>query len=322
MAFFHNFIKIFISILQIFLVVLVGFWFSRKKLLDEKAVYGLTALTINLFLPCLIFAKLINGFKGSLPDNWFVYPFLGMGVCFVGFIVASIIVGLDKGMHGQLEFKSLISFQNCGYLPLILVLSLFDKEVSTSLFIMIFLFLPGFNLIFWGYGVQLLDRNSTGKFDIRKAVNPPMLALIISVALVLAGVANRMPQSMLRMIELVGNCTLPIALISLGAILSGCLFKPRKAARNFLIKAVVAKLVIMPIIALVCLYVFKEAIPPLMGLVILIEMSMPSAITLSLVTYYQNAQCGIISQAVLLCHVFCVLSIPFFLSIYLALIKI
>ncbi len=298
---------------EIFLIILSGFLLFRFKMLSNETLKGLTSLTINLFLPCLIFNHLINRFSFNGPKDWWIYPILGIVVSLIGIIIGRAFLILDRSIQNRREFMSLVAFQNCGYLPLLLVARIFPEPVAGNLFIYIFLFIQGFNLIFWSFGVGLLREAGSNPQKLKGVINAPFMALLLSLLLISLKLQSFIPKPIIQATQLIGDCTLPIGLITLGAVLAAHA-GPVLQINRFLLKVIAAKLIVMPVLAL--LFICKFRLPYLMALVLIIETSMPSAVNLSIVSHHQNSKSGIVSQGVLLTHLFGLGSIPLFLSIF------
>ncbi len=315
MEFFLTFYSVFTAMLQIFAIALCGFLFFKWNLLDKQGISGLTNLTINLFLPAMIFSHLIKKFSFTNPQDWWLYPFLGIMISLIGFIVAKCFMFMDKSIVRKNELTSIASFQNCGYLPLILVMSIFPEKEASILFTYIFLFIQGFNLIFWSFGIQFLSSDKNVKFQFKKILNPPFMSLVFAYLILSLNLKGYIPTILLQATELVGGCTLPVALISLGAILAACGggAKAYKLNSKLLIKTVIMKLAIVPAIVLFIIVFFK--LPRYMAILLLIEAAMPAAINLSVVSFKQNETCGYITQAVFLTHLFGMITVPLFITI-------
>ncbi len=312
MEFLLNFGRVFSGMIEIFFIVCIGVLFSKLKLVDKQGLRALSALTINLFLPCFIFNHLIHYFSFTSPRDWWIYPLLGVGVSALGFIVGSAICAVDRSLKDKEEFICLIAFQNCGYLPLILVASIYPHEISREMFTRIFLFIQGFNIVFWGFGIQFL-RPGERRFQFKKIFSPPFLSLIISMLFIAFNLKPFVPDSVMRVTELLGNCTLPIALVSLGIILAEVMWTQVIIRKSFFLKVILSKLIVMPVIMLGIIIFFK--LPAFIALLLLIEAVMPSAINLGVVSFYQRAKYGLIGRALLLTHLFGIISIPFFLAL-------
>ncbi|MBU1087393.1 MAG: AEC family transporter [Candidatus Omnitrophica bacterium] len=314
MEFLLTFYTVFTAMLQIFTIALCGFLFFRWKLLDKTAISGLSNLIINLFLPAMIFSHLIKKFSFTDPKDWWLYPFLGMIICLIGFIAAKVFLQFDKSIVQKNELASIVSFQNCGYLPLILVMSIFSEKQTSVLFTYIFLFIQGYNLIFWSLGIQFLNSEKKIKFEFKKILNPPFLALIFAGLILCLNLKIYIPKLFLQATDLVGGCTLPVALIVLGAILAACDGgKVYKLNSGLLLKTVILKLVVVPAIVLFIVVFLK--LPKYMSILLLIEAAMPAAINLSVVSFKQSESCGYITQAVFLTHVCGIITVPLFVTI-------
>ena len=312
MEFLLNFTRVFFGMIEIFFLVSIGVFFSKLKLVDKQGLRSLSALTINLFLPCFIFNHLIHYFSFTSPRDWWIYPVLGVGVSVLGFIVGSIVYAVDKSIKDKDEFICLIAFQNCGYLPLILVAAIYPDAISREMFTRIFLFIQGFNVVFWGFGIQFL-RPGERRFQFKKIFNPPFVSLIISMLLIAFNMKPFIPASVMRVTELLGNCTLPVALLSLGIILADVMSTQVIIRKSFFLKVIFSKLIFMPLIMLGIIMLFK--LPEFIALLLLIEAVMPSAINLGVVSFYQRAKYGLIGRALFITHLFAVISIPFFLAL-------
>lgn len=318
MDFMLEFPKICLAVIEIFFISLLGFIFFKLKLISIELVNELSRLVINLFLPCLIFSHLLKNPSFITIGDWWVYPLLGIGVSLIGFFVAQIILFFDKNSQAKKELVSLIAFQNCGYLPLVLIAEVFPPALSQALFVYIFLFIQGFNFIFFSYGIEFLGGGEFKQKKIKDFLNLPFLSLLLSLGFLISRFYIFVPKIIIQATALIGDCTLPIALLALGAVLANCPLSLKKDKR-FFFEVVLGKLVIMPALALLFLFRFK--IPPYMALVILMESAMPSAVNLSVVSYYKKSEGSLISQAVFLTHLLSIFTIPFFLGLAVHILK-
>lgn len=193
-------------------------------------------------------------------------------------------------------------------------MSIFPEKQTALLFTYIFLFIQGYNLIFWSFGIQFLNSDKKTKFEFKKILNPPFLALIFAGLILGLNLKTYIPTIFLQSTELVGGCTLPVALIVLGSILAACEGgKAYKLNAVLLIKTVILKLVVVPTIVLILVVFLK--LPKYMSILLLIEAAMPAAINLSVVSFKQSETCGYITQAVFLTHVCGIITVPLAIAI-------
>lgn len=313
MAFFLSFLKVFPAVLEIFIVVICGFFFFKFKLLNTEQIRGLGNLVITLFLPCLIFSYFLQGDFSFSKNLWWIYPVLGIGVSGAGILISKLFLFFDKSIENRNEFIALVCFQNCAYLPLVLVRNIFPGIIADALFIDIFLFVQGFNLIFWSFGMQLLSGEKKAGYYLKTMVNAPFIALIVSLAIIGFGWKALVPGAFLRSCVFLGECALPVALLILGGILAESL-GAKIESKRFLCKVVLLKMIGMPLLAIVVFKVFKFA--NLMSFVILIECAMPSALNLSVVAHHKKSAYQLISQGVLFTHLVGLFTIPALIALF------
>lgn len=135
------------AILEIFILGLIGFMLVKRRFLSYEGLNNLSRLVIFITLPLFIISRFIKNFSFSLYSNWWLFPLLSVCITVLGFLVASLFIWTARAREEKIQFLSLVSFQNSGYLPLALVAALLSNDEATSMFIYIFLFLIGFNLL-------------------------------------------------------------------------------------------------------------------------------------------------------------------------------
>lgn len=313
---------------QIFILGAIGYFLVRKGILTREGMNLLSRLVILITLPAMIFSQLIQGFKFSLTPPWWVFPLISFAITFLGLLVGGIFVNLInpvrksdidgrtlsngvKQDEAKRQFLTLIVFQNGGYLPLALVAALLSPEEARLMFIYIFLFLLGFNLMMWSLGVHFLSYERNRRFELGSLFSPPVLATVITMALVGLGVNRFIPEIILKPLRMVGDSTLPLALIVVGGSLG--LIRIRRIQLKPVVLLILAKLLILPLLGLVFIWMFP--LPRLISLLIIMQLSMPSATTPSLIITHYKRQDLLISQGILLTHLVSLISIPLFLSL-------
>jgi hypothetical protein len=205
----------------------------------------------------------------------------------------------------------LVAFQNSGWIPLALVAALLSPEEASSMFIYIFLFLLGFNLVMWSLGVHFLAYRRDKKFELTSLFSPPVLATIITMLLVALGVNRFIPELILKPLRMVGDATLPLAMFVVGGSLG--LIQIRGVQVKPVILLVLAKLLILPLLGL--LFIWRFSPPRLFSLLLIMQLAMPSATSLSLIITHYKREDLLISQGILLTHLLSLISIPLFISL-------
>lgn len=301
-----------LAVTQIFILGLAGYFLMKKNLLGEAGLDILSRLVVEVTLPLLIFSQLIKDFRFDLYPNWWFFPLLSIAITIIGLAIGSIFVGFIKGKQHKWQFLSLNAFQNSGYLPLALVAALLPAEKADTMFIYLFLFLLGFNLIIWSFGVYMLSLHENKKFEMGSLFSPPVIATITSLLIIFLGWQRFVPQTLLKPLKMIGDCTLPLAMFVVGGSLA--LVRLKNIDIKAVSFAVLAKLIILPLLGL--WLVIRLKLPELIGLLILMQLAMPAATSLSVIMRHYKKEDLLISQGVFFGHMIGLITLPLFLSLY------
>ncbi|MFH1338370.1 MAG: AEC family transporter, partial [Candidatus Omnitrophota bacterium] len=296
---------------QIFILGAIGFFLVKRSILTRQGMDLISRLVIGITLPAMIFSRLIQGFNFGLKPAWWIFPLASFAITVLGLITGSAFAGLIKKGEERRQFLSLVAFQNSGYLPLALVAALFDSEQANLMFIYIFLFLLGFNLVMWSFGVYFLSYRRNKRFELGSFFSPPVLAMIFTMALVGLGANKFIPELVLRPLRMAGDSTLPLAMFVVGGNLGLIRINRIKFKPIFLL--ILAKLFILPLLGLL---LFRGiSAPYLFSLLIMMQLAMPSATSPSLIIARYDREDLLISQGILITHLVSLVTIPLFLSL-------
>ncbi|MFA5411164.1 MAG: AEC family transporter [Candidatus Omnitrophota bacterium] len=307
-----------LAVTQILILGAIGYFLVRRNILGQEGLNSLSRLAIEVTLPVLVFCQLIQEFRFNLYPDWWLFPLLSILVTVIGLAIGGLFTFFINGTQHRLQFLSLVTFQNSGYLPLGLIATLLPKEKAAPMLVYLFLFLLGFNLVMWSAGVYLLTFSRAKKFELGSFFSPPVIAIIFSLLLVFFGLQRFFGESLLKPLKMVGDCTLPLAMLVVGGNLAQIRLKEVDKKAIFLM--IIAKLAILPLLGLLLIRQFK--FPEMLGLLLLIELAMPPATSLSLITSHYKKEDLLISQGVFYGHLFSIATIPLFLSLYFTLVMI
>lgn len=306
------------AVAQIFLLGAIGYFLMKMKLLGETGLDILSRLVVEITLPILIFCQLVKDFRFDLYPDWWIFPLISFLITVAGLLLGYIFIAFIKGHQHRMQFLSLITFQNSGYLPLALIAALLPKEKIDTMFIYLFLFLLGFNLIIWSFGVYMLSLRERKKFELGSLFSPPVIATLVSLVIIFFGLNKFIPDMLLKPLGMVGDCTLPLAMFVVGASLAPIHLK--HIDKKAILLMVLAKLVILPVLGLGLIMKFK--LPELMGLLIIMQLAVPPATSLSVITRHYKKEDLLISQGIFFGHIVSLVTLPIFLSLYFTLVMI
>lgn len=301
-----------IAVSQIFLLAAIGYLLVKRKFLSTPGLDAISSLVMDVTLPVLIFCQLVKDFSFGAYSNWWIFPLLSIFVTILGLIVGFVVSFLIKGEQHRLQFISLVGFQNSGYLPLALVAALLTNSELSMMFIYLFLFLAGFNLVMFSVGVYILNFHREKKFNWLNLFSMPVAVTIFSLLIIAFGLNKYLPDAFIKPLRMLGDSTLPLAMLVVGGNLAEISLKYiDKRAMSLLI---LAKMIILPAIGLALVVFF--ALPKLIALLLLIQLAMPSAVTLSVILRNYKKEDLLVSQGILLTHVASIITVPLFLIIY------
>lgn len=296
------------GIVKLFLLATVGYALHRYKFIDSDFLEQLSRLIVWVFAPALIFSKFTSEFNPAVMHHWWILPLLGMCVCFFGLGVSWCVARLNPHLKSvEKEFIGGCAFQNCGYLPMSLVVFAFSSAVANVYLIYIFLFILGFNVVFWTVLPVFLSRDKKATFRLENIINPPLIAVLVSFLWLFLMGKGRVPAVLLGPIRFLGQSTFPLAMLTLGGFLHS-----HKAYRleNWpaLAVGVFTKLLLIPAVA----FPLILAAPLSKGykFLVFLETIMPSAVSLVVVGQYAGANIRFLSGLILYSHIFCIITIP------------
>ena len=301
------------AITVIFLVILVSVVMARRGLITQTQIGGLSAATVNLFLPCLIFAKVVEHFEPSSQPGWWALPLAGIAMALVGTGLGAL--AFAGQLPGKRDMLPLAGMQNAGYLVLPVGLALYPSQFDTFA-VYVFLFILGFNPVLWSLGKILVAGNSGQRLRLRDLLTPPLVANLVGIGAALSGAGRILPAPVIDAIELVGTAAVPVATVVLGAVLGGISVRFRShlgdAARTIAIKFLALPMIVVVVLQMVGLH----AANPLLAEFFVIEAASAPAVGLVLQvrTYGGNEQR--VGTVMFMSYAACTLALPAWVAIW------
>lgn len=220
------------KILAMVLVMLAG-WFLRKRgYLNNDLTRYLSVFVADVSMPALILAQITATVSRDVLREAWIEPLLAFFVLAVSALIGIIAARILCPQPQRHTFAFLIAISNWVYLPLPIAEGLFGADGIRT----ILLFNAGGQLALWTVGVFVLKGGFKGVHSLRNiAVNPGLIATVVSISLVLlfpgvqriivsgesANVSVIILKSLYSTVEMIGQLTVPLALIVSGAVLGG-----------------------------------------------------------------------------------------------------
>ncbi len=196
----------------LFLMGACGWLLRSRRVIAPATLAPLTALALDIALPCLVFAVILKRFTPAAIPDWRLLP-----LAWVAFTAAALPLSLAAGWAARpevrREFRFCCFYQNALFFPLAILVEMFgaDAGIVAQLFLMTFLF-PAFF-----FNTSAVFISGRWRAEWRKTLHPVLLTTAAAMLLSLAGAADRVPGVLLKTAEQLGAAAVPLLMIVLGA---------------------------------------------------------------------------------------------------------
>ena len=297
------------SVAPVFGVLLVGWTLRRIGWLTVEADASLLRLAVNVLYPCLAFHSIIGNAALARLDNLLLPPLVGFCTVVLGYAVGGIFGRFLRFKEKKQErtFAFAGGLYNYGYMAIPLVQTFFSRETLGVLFT----FNLGVEVAFWT-GANVIIARISPRRDWHKILSPPVVAILGSILLNLAGIDRWTPGFVHKTSEMLGICAVPLALIVTGAIIADLMRIKDKGHRLSVAGAgVLLRLGLMPLVFLALARLLPCS--PELKQVLAVQAAMPAAMLPVAISRHYGGDPGIAMQMILWTTCVGLLTIPFWL---------
>lgn len=303
---------ILMQMIQLFLVIGVGYILFKLNILDVDFNKKLTTLLLSVTTPALIVSSVLTT-TDYLPIKDILFVFL-VGIIIyialpiIGFIIVKI-MRIPMPQQGLYIFMTV--FSNIGFMGFPVMKAIFgnDAVFYTAIFNMLFnLFVFTVGTIIMGYG--------TGKktqMKLKNLLSPGVIASLL--ALLIYMTRLQFPDVLSSTVIMIGDITTPIAMLIIGSTLANIPIKEVFGELR-LYPYTLIKQVILPILAYPILSLFIK--DPLILGVTLIMISMPVANTAVLFATEYDGDVSLAAKSVFMTTLLSIITIPLIVALFLA----
>jgi predicted permease len=305
----------FIAIVKLFLISLGGYLLVRFRIFSRNATGDLAKLILYLPVPALLFVKMFQSFTPALIGELIIIPLgavfmliLAWGVAALGcFLLA--IPGEKRSL-----FTALMMFGNTGYIPIPLVMSILPEEQASLAVVYISLFLLIFSPLFWVFGIHMVAKGSQVESAPRKLISPPFVGILAGVLCSLIPPVRDFLHThgnvIMESCRLLGETTVPLAMILIGAVIATLTFQNTKDWR-IIGGLILLKMILFPFLVIGVLYLIP--LPNLIRMVLAIEGMVPPATNLVIMAKSYGKDADLISLSLFTTYLFSLITIPCFI---------
>ena len=292
------------SLIVLAICMLAGYIGRKTHILTDELNSGLSTILVKLALPALIFSSMIRPFSRTLLLESLATLILSAVVYLSGYFIGMGLARLMKaGEDEKRVWQFSLIFANVGYMGFPVMQAVFGYEalIYTSMANV------SFNVLAFSIGVYLFKRDiSSIRASIKPLLlNPALVAIYIGFVFFVTGF--RLPAAVHEGIQTVGDLTVPLAMMLVGAILAksklfSLVSDPRVLPIIFL------RLLGIPIATLFILRPFIHN--HLMLSVIVMLAAMPVAALTVIFAEQYKGDTALASKLVALSSFLCMLTIP------------
>ena len=260
------------AILPVYMTLLAGGVARKTGLLPVESDAGLMRLSVNLLFPCLILERMVGNEALLDAGRVLLGAGLGFGLVALGTAVSYFLapfIGLKVG-DGRRTFAMATGIQNYGFVAIPVISSLFPGKGTLGV---MFTFTLGVEIAIWTISVGVLT--GLAKAPWRAFCNTPVISIISALLLNALGVGAHIPEVVHAWLRYVGDCSVPLSVILVGASIAELLGqeKPRWGVALF---SPVVRLALIPL----AFFAAAQWLPVGAELqrVLLVQAAMPAAV--------------------------------------------
>ncbi|MEL7656223.1 MAG: AEC family transporter [Bacillota bacterium] len=299
-----------ISVIVIFLIFSVGFWFGFRKTWPASTPSVLSFLVVRVAAPALAIISISDRFTRELLRASAVNLLILLLYTVLLFLtgkVLSKILRLEEAK--KTVFEVTFTFSNTIFIGLPINEIVFGSDGLPYLFTFYIITLAGF----WSLGAYELAKASplhTDGFSLKKILSPGLVGVLISGALVELDLS--IPLALDSALRYLGNLTVPLSLLVIGANLVVFADGIPKITKDEVI-ILIGKFMISPLYMFVLLHLFH--VDGLAFRVFMLTAAMPCHMQTSILAEYYKVEGPYASKLVSLSTLVCLITIPIYVTL-------
>lgn len=213
-----------ISVLVIFVLLGVGYYFTRTMKWPENTPQVFSTVVVQIAAPAMAITSIENKFTPALLKASVLNLMISAASVFILYFMGMLLAKLLKlPKKKKAVFNTTFAFNNTMFIGLPIISIVFGQEGLPYLFTAYLVSLT----MFWSLGsytvAKASDDLTSQAFSIRRIFSPGLIGVIIGC--ILAGFSLRLPVILETSLTYLGDITVPLSLLVIGANLANTLSK-------------------------------------------------------------------------------------------------
>jgi len=240
-------------------------------------------------------------------------PLIAIGTAGIGIGLAWIV--WRKDLPAKRNLLPLSGIMNAAYFTLPIGQVIYpDKFDEFALYVA--LYVLGISPLVWSFGKIMITDSNGKNIDWKGILTPPLLANFVGLAVVLTGIRPFVPDFLTNGISMLGQATVPVATLILGATLGAIPWRFKSVLRDMSF-SIIIKLLAVPVIVFVALYF--SPLPgryPLLCNVLILEAAAPAATAMIIQIRRYGGDERKAGSILIFSYFACLILIPFWLALW------
>ena len=282
---FDNFITVGTQVLELFILIALGFLCGKTKMLNDKAVKAITDIVLYIVSPCVIVQNFIRPFDAAMLGGLLSSAAAALAIHAVTIAVAMLVFH-DKVPQKERVYRFALIFSNCGYMSLPMQQALLgsDGVFFGAVYIVVF------NVVMWTFGVWLSSGSGRDMSAKKILLNPCIIGMVVGLIIFLLSIP--VPEIITKPIGFIVNLNTPLPMMVIGYYLSKSkLSQAFKNGKSFI--CVLFRLVVIPMLAFGGMMVCGMRGSPLIACVIAASAPAAAATTMFAAKFDNDAELSV-----------------------------
>ena len=237
----ENFITVATQVLELFILIAVGFLCGKTKMLNEKTVKSITDIVLYIVCPCVIIENFIRPYDPEMVSGLLTAGAAAFCIHLVTIIIAMLVFH-DRKPEKNRVYRFAVIFSNCGYMSLPMQQAILgsDGVFFGAVYIVVF------NVVMWTSGVWLSSGNGKSLSAKKILLNPCIIGMAVGVIIFLTSMPVH--EIIQKPVKYLANLNTPLPMMIVGFYLSQSkISEAFKDGKGFI--CVLFRLVVIPLLA-------------------------------------------------------------------------
>jgi predicted permease len=289
-----------------------GFLIVQRKVVPEEALTALSNLALDIALPSLIFVNIVSNFSPQEIPDWWVLPLWWIVFTAITAVLTGLCMFVSKKTTRR-EFAMSLFLHNGLFFPLAILTGMFGASSQYLVFLFLFMLIyPAFLFNIYPYFFKTKEK----KLNLKRIFNVVFLSTITAIIIRLTAVQTIIPDAVLSMLSMLGAMSVPLLMLVIGGNISLTFERKGKIFSGEIVKFVVTKNVVFPLIFLGIVLVIRPSYH--IALLLILQSAVPPVTAITIFTKRVGGNESIVNQFLLASFICSLITIPVMISFFTA----